>query len=337
MTTKLEKCNEKSIAEAIELLKAGKIVALPTETVYGLAADAKNEDAVKEIFIAKGRPQDNPLIVHIATEKQLFEIAKEVPPKALSLAKEYWPGPLTMIFKKTDVIPDLTTGGLDSVAVRMPSNPVIREIIEKSGVMIAAPSANISGRPSGTTARDVFEDFDGKIPLVLDGGECKIGIESTVISFATEIPTLFRPGFVTAEELAEKLGEIKIADAVLKPLKSGERVQSPGMKYKHYSPKAEVKLVRGSEQFFDEFFAKNSGEKVFALCFDREKKQKNMLFYGARENLAEQAKNIFSKLRETDRLGAETVYVECPCDEGVGLATLNRLLRSAGFEVIEEE
>lgn len=335
MQTKVLAPTDEAISLAAELLKSGEIAALPTETVYGLAADATNEKAVEKIFSAKGRPQDNPLIVHIADLSQLFEITKEVPDTALKLAEKFWPGPLTMIFKKNDKIPDVTSGGLDTVAVRMPSHPTIREIINKGHLFIAAPSANLSGKPSCTNAKDVFEDFNGKIPLIIDGGDCNIGLESTVLSLVTDLPTLFRPGFVTVEQIESVIGKIKISDAVLNPIKKGERVQSPGMKYRHYSPNARVVLVKGEHCKYCQFIKQNNKNGVFALMFEDEKPIENCLFYGKINDDKQQAKNIFSALRKMDRLGAQTVYVECPNDSGVGLATLNRLLRAAAFEIIE--
>ncbi|MBQ8533269.1 MAG: threonylcarbamoyl-AMP synthase [Clostridia bacterium] len=334
MLTRILTPDNEAIITAAKLLKAGQIAALPTETVYGLAADAKNEAAVKAIFEAKGRPQDNPLIVHIADISQLYEIAAEIPDKALTLAEKFWPGPLTMIFKKKSVIPDVTSGGLDTVAVRMPSHPIMQEIIRRGNLFIAAPSANISGRPSCTNALDVFEDFNGKIPLIIDGGECNIGLESTVLSLVTDTPTLFRPGFVTVEQLEETVGKIKISEAVTSPIKQGERVQSPGMKYRHYSPNAKVVLVKGEHSKVCQFIKDKEDSGVFALMFEGEKPIDNCLFYGKREDSAEQAKNLFKRLREVDRLGAKTVYVECPSTLGVGLATFNRLIRAAAFEIV---
>ena len=300
MLTRILTPDNEAIITAAKLLKAGQIAALPTETVYGLAADAKNEAAVKAIFEAKGRPQDNPLIVHIADISQLYEIAAEIPDKALTLAEKFWPGPLTMIFKKKSVIPDVTSGGLDTVAVRMPSHPIMQEIIRRGNLFIAAPSANISGRPSWTNALDVFEDFNGKIPLIIDGGECNIGLESTVLSLVTDTPTLFRPGFVTVEQLEETVGKIKISEAVTSPIKQGERVQSPGMKYRHYSPNAKVVLVKGEHSKVCQFIKDKEDSGVFALMFEGEKPIDNCLFYGKREDSAEQAKNLFKRLREVD-------------------------------------
>ncbi len=335
MNADLLRADDPSVIDrAISLLKAGEIVAIPTETVYGLAADAKNEAAVKKIFEAKGRPQDNPLIVHIADMSQLYEIVEDVPQKALILAEKFWPGPLTVILKKNSSIPSVTSGGLDTVAVRMPSNPVMRDIIKSGNLFIAAPSANLSGKPSCTNAKDVMEDFSDKIGLVIDGGDCDIGLESTVISLVTDIPTVFRPGFVTVEELRDTIGEVRVSDAVTSPIKQGERVQSPGMKYRHYSPNARVILVQGEHRDFCEFVKKNNADGVFALMFEGEKPIENCLFYGKKEDSAAQAKNLFSFLRKADRLGAKTVYVECPDTTGVGLATFNRLLRAAAFEIV---
>lgn len=325
----------KAIDLAVSLLKSGEIAAVPTETVYGLAADAQNPDAVKKIFKAKGRPQDNPLIVHISSFDQLERAAHDIPEKVFSLTRDFWPGPLTVVLKKNPSIPDVTSGGLDTAAFRMPSHPVIRDIIKTGDILIAAPSANISGRPSGTNAADVFSDFNGLIPLILDGGVCDIGVESTVISFVSETPVLLRPGFVTVEDIESRIGKIDISPAVLGPVKSGEKAMSPGMKYKHYSPDCDVFLVKGSSTDYRDFVKKNDGCGVFALCFDGEQPIKNSLCYGKENDFAEQAKNIFSALRQLDKAGAKTVYVHCPNPKGVALATYNRLIRAAAFKIIE--
>ena len=252
MITKLitEKDGEKGLDEAARLLKDGELVAIPTETVYGLAANALDGNAVKNIFVAKGRPQDNPLIVHIAEIDEILPLVKNFDERARALAEAYWPGPLTMILPKSDIIPNEVCAGLDTVAIRMPSHPIAHEIIKKCGFPLAAPSANTSGKPSPTTAAHVMNDMDGKIAAVVDGGSCSVGVESTVVTLACPVPRVLRPGGVTPDQLRAVLGEVEIDKAVFKALESGEKVLSPGMKYKHYSPNAHVIIVKGD---FDKF------------------------------------------------------------------------------------
>ena len=322
-----------ALEEASELLKSGEVVGIPTETVYGLAANALDEEAVKKIYIAKGRPSDNPLIVHIRDISELSPLVKEIPEKVKVMASAFWPGPLTMIMKKSDVIPSVTSGGLSTVAIRMPENEYARAIIKSAGVPLAAPSANLSGSPSPTNAKYVFDDMNGRIPLIIDGGASKIGVESTVITFATEIPTVLRPGGVTVEEIRETIGEIKVADAVLHDLKEGETAASPGMKYKHYAPKANIIILKGSLEKFIEY---TSGKDFFALVFEGEEKFfKNAVTYGKANDGLSEAGRLFDALRELDEMGAKTVFARCPELTGVGLAVYNRLIRSAGFNIIE--
>lgn len=322
-----------ALEEASELLKSGEVVAIPTETVYGLAANALDEEAVKKIYIAKGRPSDNPLIVHISDISELSPLVKEIPEKVKVMASAFWPGPLTMIMKKSDVIPSVTSGGLSTVAIRMPENEYARAIIKSAGVPLAAPSANLSGSPSPTNAKYVFDDMNGRIPLIIDGGASKIGVESTVITFATEIPTVLRPGGVTVEEIRETIGEIKVADAVLHDLKEGGTAASPGMKYKHYAPKANIIILKGSLEKFIEY---TSGKDFFALVFEGEEKFfKNAVTYGKANDGLSEAGRLFDALRELDEMGAKTVFARCPELTGVGLAVYNRLIRSAGFNIIE--
>ena len=331
--TKLLTFDSDSANEAAELLKRGEVVAIPTETVYGLAANALNENAVRKIFEAKGRPQDNPLIVHISGMEMLKPLATEIPDIAKELAKRFWGGPLTMIFSKSGAVPDVTSGGLSTVAVRMPANAAARGIIEKCGFPLAAPSANISGKPSPTTARHVYDDMNGKIPLIIDGGDCEVGVESTVICFDGGKIRILRPGAVTAKMLSE-FAETEIDRAVSSELKSGETAASPGMKYRHYSPRADVFIVNA-----------HGGEFV-KYCTERAKKESGVLALGA--GVAEngifldygksaeiQARRLFSLLRRADELGAKTVLVEVPNLDGMGLAVYNRLLRAAAFRVIE--
>ena len=302
--------NEKeALSEAARLIKDGEVVGIPTETVYGLAANALDGEAVKKIYIAKGRPSDNPLIVHISDMSELSPLVREIPEKVRLMAENFWPGPLTMIMKKSDLIPDVTSGGLDTVAVRMPKSEYARKIIKACGLPLAAPSANLSGSPSPTNARYVFDDMDGRIPLIIDGGGCEIGVESTVI------------------------GEIDIASAVLNKLKDGETAASPGMKYKHYAPRADITIVKGSfEKFVD--FVKD--KDCFVLCFEGEEQNfENAVTYGRADDGLSEANRLFDALRELDERGAKTVYARCPEISGVGLAVYNRLIRSAGFKIKE--
>lgn len=338
MITKLitEKDGEAGLDEAAGLLRAGELVAIPTETVYGLAANALGGAAVKNIFAAKGRPQDNPLIVHIAETEEIIPLVKNFDERARALAKAYWPGPLTMILPKSDIIPDEVCAGLDTVAIRMPSHPVAHEIIKKCGFPLAAPSANTSGKPSPTTAAHVMNDMDGKIAAVVDGGSCSVGVESTVVTLACEVPRVLRPGGITPDQLRAVLGEVEIDKAVFKALENGEKVLSPGMKYKHYSPNARVIIVKGD---FDKFaaFACSRSEKTCAVCFDGEENKLSVPAYpyGHADSPEEQARELFDVLRHVDDEKMELALVRFPSLDGVGMAVYNRLLRAAGFEVIE--
>ena len=325
-----------ALEKAKTLILEGEVVAVPTETVYGLAANAFDEKAVAKIFVAKGRPQDNPLIVHISEFSQLLPLVEGVPEKVRILAKEYWPGPLTMIMKKSDKIPAVVSGGLDTVAIRMPENEYARAIITECSVPLAAPSANLSGSPSPTKAKYVLDDMNGRIPLIIDGGECEIGVESTVISFVGDKPWLLRPGGITLEQIEETIGEVEVDKAVLNKLDEDARVSSPGMKYRHYAPKADITVVKGSLEGFCEFLKDKSD--CFVLCFDGEEKYfENALSYGRIDDSQSQAKRIFDALRELDEKGAKTVYARCPDLKGIGLAVYNRLIRSAGFKIVEVE
>ena len=341
METLLLQNTEKDIARAGEILRGGGLVAIPTETVYGLAANALDGAAVAGIFRAKGRPQDNPLIVHISHLDQWKSLVREIPDKAMALAEAYWPGPLTIILPKSDIIPEAVSAGLDTVAVRFPSMRTTRKIINAAGVPLAAPSANLSGSPSPTCARHTMDDMNGRIDAVLDGGECNFGVESTVVTLATDIPRLLRPGAVTPEELREVLGKVEIDDAVMGQLKEGVKAASPGMKYKHYSPKAEITIVKGSLDDFIKYTETlcraGDNKKRFALCFDGEEESISLpcVTYGREKDSLTQSHRLFTALRELDERGAEKVCARCPSTEGVGMAVYNRLLRAAGFCVID--
>ena len=335
--------SKQDIQTAGKLLKDGELVAIPTETVYGLAADALNGEAVANIFKAKGRPMDNPLIVHIADLSQVDDLVAFVPPVLEDLAKAFWPGPLTVILEKSDLIPDEVSAGLDTVAIRMPSHPDARAIIKAAGTPLAAPSANTSGMPSPTTAAHVMHDMDGKIAAVVDGGACEVGVESTVLTLCTRMPRILRPGRVTPEDLFDVLGEVEVDDAVLGQLAEGAVAASPGMKYKHYSPKAEVYIVDGSAEGFAKFVNEQvsaraaDSKAVAALVFDGEEDLVNCvtLPFGAEDDSLGQAEHLFDDLRRADELGVSDIYVRCPSAEGVGLAVMNRLLRAAEFRIIE--
>lgn len=337
MQTKLLSTKDDDIRYAGGVIKSGGLVAFPTETVYGLGANALDGQAVEKIFRAKGRPSDNPLIVHISQLEQWQTLVEAVPESALKLARAFWPGPLTVILRKKPIVPNETSGGLDTVAVRMPSDETARRLIDFAGVPIAAPSANTSGKPSPTLAQHVFDDMNGRIEAIIDGGKCGVGLESTVVTLATEVPTLLRPGGITPEMLESVLGEIKIADAVFSKLKDGETAASPGMKYKHYSPKAHVALVKGDFSKFKEYVSLPKNKNAVALVFDGEENDLDIktIAYGKEDDSLSQAQNLFAALREVDDLGAERAYVRYPKRDGVGLAVYNRLIRAAAFEVIE--
>lgn len=337
MKTELLSVSDKDIIHAGEILRNGGLVGMPTETVYGLAGNALRSDCSKKIYAAKGRPSDNPLIVHISDFSQWAPLVKSIPEKAEKLAKAFWPGPLTIILKKSVLVPGETSGGLDTVAVRMPSDKTALRLIESAAVPLAAPSANTSGKPSPTTARHVIDDLDGKIDAVIDGGECSVGVESTVITLVTEPPRLLRPGGVTPEMIEGVIGSIVIDDAVFNKLENEQKAASPGMKYKHYSPAARVILLKGKFESYKEYISLHKTEKTVALCFDGEEELLDIpcLTYGRENDSLSQAKHIFSRLREADEMGADTVYARYPEMSGIGLAVYNRLIRAAAFEVIE--
>ena len=338
MNTQVLPVTEESIRLAAQLLRQGELVALPTETVYGLAADARNGEAVKKIFEAKGRPQDNPLIVHIGGLEMLRGIVSEVPERARKLAEAFWPGPLTMVLPRGAEVSEVTCAGLDTVGVRMPSHPVVRRVIQASGVAFAAPSANLSGRPSPTNAADTFADLDGRIPLILDGGKCAVGVESTVVSLAGDRPLLLRPGYVTREQMETVLEEeILISPAILEKLRDGEVARSPGMKYKHYAPKAQVTILEGNFQSYQRYVSAHAAPGVWALCFDGEAKELAVpcIEYGRQGDGVSQAHLLFTALRELDREGARVVYARCPEKDGVSMAVYNRLIRAAAFRVVK--
>lgn len=340
MKTEIYKITDETderLKEVGKILADGGLVAIPTETVYGLAANAFDSEAVRKIFVAKGRPSDNPLIVHISEISQWNELVTEIPEKAMKLAEAYWPGPLTIILKKSDKIPMATSGNLDTVAVRMPSHPIARAIISAAGVPLAAPSANTSGKPSPTTAGHVIDDINGKIEAIVDSGKCSVGVESTVITLVGDVPKLLRPGGITPEMLTAVLGEIEIDDAVYNKLAEGQTAASPGMKYKHYSPEADVVILKGEFEKFREFVEEHKTERTIALCFEGEDKKLSVdcVTYGKENDPSSQAEAIFDALREVDEKGAKQVFARFPEKDGVGLAVFNRLIRAAAFNIIE--
>ena len=327
-----------------DIIREGGLVAIPTETVYGLAGDALNKESSKKIYSAKGRPSDNPLIVHIADMEALSRIVLELPEKAKALAAKYWPGPLTMVFKKTGLVPYETTGGLDSVAVRMPVNEIAREFIKSSGGYIAAPSANKSGRPSCTTAEHVLEDLKGEIPLIIDGGAVGIGLESTIVDMTSETPCLLRPGYINLQMLEEVIGHVDIDPSIEGVMDENAHPKAPGMKYKHYAPKGELYIVEGEES--------SVIEKINALVKASEEKNEKAAvivssetkdFYkcgiikdvGSRADEESIAHNLFAVLRELDDMGVSAIYTEAFDTPRMGMAIMNRLVRAAGHKIIK--
>lgn len=334
MHTELCQADEASIRRAAALLRAGELVAFPTETVYGLGADALNGEAAARIFAAKGRPADNPLIAHIAGESGLAGlIAGEPCACARKLMRAFWPGPMTLIFPKSPRVPREVTAGLDTVAVRMPSHPVARALIRAAQTPIAAPSANRSGRPSPTTAAHVLEDMEGRIPLILDGGPCEVGLESTVVDVTGARPRILRPGGVTLEMLEGVVGDVDVDEGVLHQLQAGSQARSPGMKYKHYAPKGEVTIVTGprAAQEIARLYDAADGRAAI-LAFSQAD-------YGARRvyRLKNAPGELFAALRQLDEDGMETIYAEDVPTAGVGLAVMNRLMRAAAFRVVETQ
>lgn len=328
---------KEDLEKAGRILRKGGLVGIPTETVYGLAANAFNGEAVARIFKAKCRPMDNPLIVHIADISEWKPLVSKITPEAMKLAEKFWPGPLTIILPKSDLIPDEVSAGLETVAVRMPSHPVARDIIKAAGVPLAAPSANLSGKPSPTAAAHVLHDMEGRIEAVVDGGECGVGVESTVVSLAGDVPCLLRPGGVTLEQLRETLGEVNVNHAVYDQLKEGETAPSPGMKYKHYAPTAKVIVLRGESAEYIKFVNSHADETVAAICYDEEIPLLNVktISCGKMGDNDSQAHYLFDALRKVDDIGAKIAYAHYPSTDGVGLAVYNRLMRAAAFEVID--
>ncbi len=327
-------------AIAAELIREGELVAIPTETVYGLGADGLNVQAVAKIFQAKGRPQDNPLILHIWDGSQMEQFCHSIPQAAYDLAEKFWPGPLTIVLPARDVVPKETTGGLSTVAVRCPDNAVTREIIRLAGVPIAAPSANISGKPSTTTAQHVLHDHDGKIAAVVDGGACRVGVESTIVDLTEERPRLLRPGGITPEQLLEVLGDLVVDKAVTAQIDKDAVVKAPGMKYRHYAPEEPVVIVSGSREKAAAYIRRHfvPGDRV--LCFEEELPLYDgcdPLAYGREADVNTLSAGLFAALRELDDARIHQVYARCPVGGGVAYAVQNRLKKAAAFHIVDAE
>ena len=325
------------IETAAAILRDGGLLGIPTETVYGLGANGLNTDAVRRIFEAKGRPQDNPLILHIPEAGWLTRYCRNIPPAAYELARRFWPGPLTMILRRRANVPNATTGGLDTVGIRCPDHPVTLAIIRAAGVPVAAPSGNLSGRPSPTCARHMIEDMDGRIDGIVDGGPCGVGVESTIIDLTTPIPRLLRPGGLPLESLREALGEVAVDKAVLAPLAAGERPKAPGMKYRHYAPKAPVTVVTGDSRRTARYIRENLGENTGVICFEEYREEFPGCVVepmGSVLDKAEQARRVFDALRAFDATGVTAIFAQCPGEGGLGLAVANRLKKAAGFQVV---
>lgn len=335
--------NNRIIRAAAQIIRKGGLVAFPTETVYGLGGDAFDEKAAARIYEAKGRPSDNPLIVHISKVNDLERLCDEVPDMAYLLAEKFWPGPLTIIVRKNGHVPMSVTGGLDTVAVRLPSHNIARKLIAESGTFIAAPSANLSGRPSPTTGEHVIEDLSGRIDMIIDAGSIDIGLESTIVDLSEDVPVILRPGFITKKMLSEVVGEVRLDPALMGNIKPDVAPKAPGMKYRHYAPKAELTIVRGNR---DNVIAKmremlrrdtDKGLKVGIMisqdnrsCFERGE----IICLGNSVDGEEIARHLFAALREFDSRNVDVIYSEAFSEEGIGQAVMNRLLKAAGHKII---
>ena len=338
-----DKIDKKEMEDAINVIKTGGLVAFPTETVYGLGGDATNPEASKKIYAAKGRPSDNPLIVHIAHFSQLEDIVETVSSEARALAEAFWPGPLTMILKKNDKIPYETTGGLDTVAIRMPNHPIAIQFLKESNCMVAAPSANLSGRPSPTTAKHVYDDLDGKIDVILDGGAVEIGIESTIVDLSEEIPTILRPGYITLDEISRVVGPVKMDLGLVKE-DENVRPKAPGMRYRPYAPRAELTIIEGEDKKvvakINELIesATQKGQKVGAISTEENKEcyiGGEVISIGKKDDEDEIARQLYKVLRDFDDSNVDVIYSEGFDTSGIGGAIMNRLIKAAGHRIIE--
>lgn len=338
MKTELLRSTE--IERAALILRTGGLVGLPTETVYGLGANGLNRLAVEDIFRAKGRPQDNPLILHIPDASWLEWYCEDVPDTARKLAKRFWPGPLTMILRRKPIVPDVVTAGLDTVGMRCPDHSICRAVIRTARVPIAAPSGNTSGKPSPTTAQHMMDDMDGKIDAILDGGDCKVGVESTIVDLTCTPPRLLRPGGVPLEELRLVLGEVEMDPAVTRPLGEGEQPKAPGMKYRHYAPKAPVTVVKGSPAHSAQYILDHISDSYWegVICFDEFADwflDHPVERLGGSADHFEHARRLFGALRAMDEFGVKHIWAQCPDTAGMGLAVVNRLDKAAGFHIVE--
>ena len=332
---------ENQIAEAAAVLRRGGLLGIPTETVYGLGANGLDPAAVRKIFEAKGRPQDNPLILHVSGAQWIPRYCVDVPPLAYELARRFWPGPLTMILKRAACVPDVTTAGLDTVGVRCPNHPVALAVIREAGVPVAAPSANISGRPSCTSAQDVLEDMDGRIDGVVDGGTCTVGVESTIVDMTCKPPRLLRPGGLSLEELEGVLGYVEVDKAVLSPMAEGEQPRAPGMKYRHYAPKAPVTVVTGAPSRSAQEIRRRMGSTSGIICFEEYISAfpgHKVQSLGPSGDKTTQAQRLFDALRAFDSDGTVTeIFAQCPDNRGIGMAINNRLKKAAGFHLVDAD
>ena len=335
---KTERLTQQDLDRAAAILREGGLLGIPTETVYGLAANGLDEAAVAQIFEAKGRPQDNPLILHVPTAEWLSRYCREIPQAAFTLAEHFWPGPLTMVLKRRDIVPDRVTAGLDTVGMRCPDHPLCRAVIAAAGVPLAAPSGNTSGRPSPTTAEHMLEDMDGRIEGILDGGPCAVGVESTIVDLTSYPPRLLRPGGVTLEQLESVLGSVEVDAAVTRLMKAGEKPKAPGMKYRHYAPKAPVTVVKGAPEATATYIAARLTGKSGVICFDEYAGQfvgHVVETIGPADDQAAQARHIFDALRAFDHAEVTEIWAQSPDDHGIGLAVTNRLNKAAGFHIID--
>lgn len=336
--------NEIIIKTAADIIAGGGLVAFPTETVYGLGGDAFDVNASARIYEAKGRPSDNPLIVHIAALEDLYSLTDNVPEKALALAKEFWPGPLTMIVDKKSCVPDTVTGGLSTVAVRLPSHKVARDLIKASGTFIAAPSANLSGRPSPTRAEHVIEDLSGRVDMIIDGGDIEIGLESTIVDLTEDVPVILRPGYITMEMIEDVIGDVRLDKALMTGVSDGVAPKAPGMKYRHYAPKAELTIIEGERDkvinrinsFVEEGRGRNRKVGVMLTTETYDMVDADVkISLGSGDSNEEIARNLFATLRKFDETGVDVIYSEGFGDNGLGQAVMNRLLKAAGHRVIK--
>lgn len=339
-----ENVNNEELNKICDLIKSGEIVIFPTETVYGIGANAFDENAVVKIFKAKGRPSDNPLIVHIAKKSTISDIAKDITEVEQKLIDNFMPGPFTLILKKTDRIPSVVSAGLDTVAIRMPNNEIAKQIIINSGVPISAPSANISGKPSGTTISDIRYELESKVSAIVDGGESEIGLESTVVKVIDEVPYILRPGKITPDDIKNVIGKVEFGKGVFEQVKEDEIVESPGVKHKHYAPKTPATMIysennKNLTNYINNIIKEYNGD-VVVVGFDEHREEidinrNRFISLGSQNNLEQIARNVYSSLRKADSINGKIIIIEGVKEKGLGIAVMNRLLRSCGYNYIE--